>query len=216
MNRTTATNARGKIMNGDPAMPGRIDELAEAYALRLRRGERPTLDEYVAQYPELESSIREVFPAIEMVEGLAPVVDDRADPGREVPPDRLGDYRIIREVGRGGMGIVYEAEQESLRRRVALKVFPSAHATSRQNHLQRFYREAQSAAGLHHTNIVPVFEVGHRDGTHFYAMQFIHGQDLSEVFDELKRLRRSESRQWEPELDSPLAVSIATRLFEQS
>src|SRR5258708_6612493 len=90
----------------------------------------------------------------------------------------LGDYRIVREVGRGGMGVVYEAEQISLGRRVALKVLPFA-ATMDPRQLQRFHNEARAAAGLHHTNIVPVHAVGCERGVHFYAMQFIEGQTLA-------------------------------------
>src|SRR5260370_4317384 len=89
-------------------------------------------------------------------------------------PERLGEYRILREVGRGGMGVVYEAEQESLGRHVALKVLPSS-ARMNPTYLERFRREAKAAAQLHHTNIVPVFGVGAAEGMHFYAMQFIRG-----------------------------------------
>jgi eukaryotic-like serine/threonine-protein kinase len=101
---------------------------------------------------------------------------------------RLGDYRILREIGRGGMGVVYEAEQVSLGRRVALKVLPG-HVAGDGKALERFRREAKAAAGLHHTNIVPVFEVGQDGATAYYAMQFIQGQGLDEVIDELVRLR---------------------------
>ena len=101
---------------------------------------------------------------------------------------RLGDYRILREIGRGGMGVVYEAEQVSLGRRVALKVLPGQVAGDRKA-LERFRREAQAAARLHHTNIVPVFEVGQDGEVAFYAMQFIQGQGLDQVIDELARLR---------------------------
>jgi serine/threonine-protein kinase len=104
-------------------------------------------------------------------------------------PEQLGDFRVLREVGRGGMGIVFEAEQESLGRHVALKVLPS-HALLNPRHLQRFLREAKSAARLHHTNIVPVFGVGEVDGLHYYVMQFIAGSGLHEVVDELKRLKK--------------------------
>src|SRR5262249_61756535 len=98
----------------------------------------------------------------------------------------VGDYRILREVGRGGMGVVYEAEQESLGRRVALKLLPP-HALLDARHVARFEREARAAARLHHTNIVPVFGVGHHEGAHFYVMQFIQGQGLDEVISELRR-----------------------------
>src|SRR5262249_23401935 len=102
--------------------------------------------------------------------------------------ERLGDYRILREIGRGGMGIVFEAEQESLGRHVALKVLP-AHALLNPRHLQRFLREARAAAKLHHTNFVPVFGVGEGEGLHYYVMQVIAGSGLHEVIDELNRLR---------------------------
>ncbi len=101
---------------------------------------------------------------------------------------RLGDYRILREVGRGGMGVVYEAEQESLGRHVALKVLP-AHALLEPQRLRRFQREAKAAARLHHTNIVPVFGVGEADGLHYYVMQFIQGLGLDQVLAELRKLR---------------------------
>ena len=97
----------------------------------------------------------------------------------------LWDFRLLREVGRGGMGIVYEAEQISLGRRVALKVLPFA-ATMDPKQLQRFKNEAQAAAHLHHTNIVPVFGVGCERGVHYYAMQFIEGQTLAHVIADLR------------------------------
>src|SRR6185436_9688345 len=93
---------------------------------------------------------------------------------------RVGDYRILREVGRGGMGVVYEAEQISLRRRVALKVLPFA-ATMDPRRLQRFRNEAVAAASLHHEHIVPVHAVGCERGTHYYAMQFVDGRTLAQV-----------------------------------
>ncbi|HZV04488.1 MAG TPA: tetratricopeptide repeat protein, partial [Gemmataceae bacterium] len=103
--------------------------------------------------------------------------------------ERLGDFRILREVGRGGMGVVYEAEQLSLGRRVALKVLPFA-ATMDPRHLQRFHNEARAAAALHHTNIVPVYSVGSEHGIHYYAMQFIEGRTLSDIIAELRGLSR--------------------------
>jgi eukaryotic-like serine/threonine-protein kinase len=101
---------------------------------------------------------------------------------------RLGDYLVPREIGRDGMGVVYEAEQVSLGRRVALKVLPH-HVAHDTKALERFRREAKSAARLHHTNIVPVFEVGQDGETAYYAMQFIQGQGLDQIIDELGRLR---------------------------
>src|SRR5207253_7951816 len=105
-------------------------------------------------------------------------------PAAEPPvPKRLGDYRILRLVGRGGMGVVYEAEQQALSRHVALKVLP-APAAADPTLLKRFRREAKAAARLHHTNIVPVHDTGECDGIHYYAMQYIQGQGLDEVLKE--------------------------------
>src|SRR5262245_53051731 len=139
-------------------------ELAEEFLERYRHGERPPLQEYVDRRPDLEGEIREVFPAMAMMEKIAiadgslerPTARGRGEP---LALQQIGDYRIIREVGRGGMGIVFEAEQISLGRHVALKVLPrSALPDNRQK--RRFEREAKAAAKLHHTNIVPVFGVG--------------------------------------------------------
>src|SRR5262249_22125234 len=98
----------------------------------------------------------------------------------------LGDFRLVREIGRGGMGVVYEAEQVSLNRPVALKVLPFAAALDARQ-LQRFKHEAQSAALLHHTNIVPIYAVGCERGVHCYAMQLIDGQSLADVIAALRR-----------------------------
>jgi serine/threonine protein kinase len=99
----------------------------------------------------------------------------------------VGDFRIIREIGRGGMGVVYEAEQQSLARLVALKVLPKRLLSSK-TQTERFIREAKAAASLHHTNIVPVFGNGEHDGIHYYAMQFIDGVGLDVVLVELRNL----------------------------
>src|SRR5438874_13404291 len=105
----------------------------------------------------------------------------------------LGDFRLVCEIGRGGMGVVYEAEQVALGRQVALKVLPTE-AAADPSCLQRFVCEARAAARLHHTNIVPVYDVGTSGGTHYYAMQFIQGQALDEVLVELRRLRGQPGR----------------------
>src|SRR5262245_40571204 len=155
----------------------RLDELAEEFVQRHQRGERPSLSEYTDRYPELADEIREVFPALALMQDVRPQLGAATGPyeaGRSGAStlERLGDYRILREVGRGGMGIVYEAEQESLGRHVALKVLP-AHTLLDPQRLHRFQREARAAARLHHTNIVPVYGVGEQDGLHYYVMQFI-------------------------------------------
>ena len=147
-------------MSTPPSQSGLVLELAEEFLARYRRGERPALQEYVERHPELAAAIREVFPAVALMENIALSDEAVVDRTPQVPAlQQLGDYRIVREIGRGGMGIVYEAEQLSLGRHVALKLLPQAvriEAGTR----RRFEREARSAARLHHTNIVPVFGVG--------------------------------------------------------
>ena len=175
---------------------GLVVELAEEFVERYRKGERPSLKEYIDRHPTLADEIREVFPAMAMMENIA-LADgslagdsDGEVPRAQSPPlEQLGDYRILREVGRGGMGVVYEAEQLALGRHVALKILPEPIARD-PGGLERFRREARAAARLHHTNIVPVHEVGQDGGVVFYAMQFIQGQPLHVVLDELKALRQ--------------------------
>ena len=104
-------------------------------------------------------------------------------------PEQLGDYRILRYLGEGGMGVVYEAVRESLRSHVALKVMHPQYR-NRTNYLRRFHTEARSAARLHHTNIVSVFDYGEHDGICYYAMQYIAGQSLDKVLDDIRQLRR--------------------------
>jgi WD40 repeat protein/serine/threonine protein kinase len=183
--------------NTSSADYGRFEELAEEFAARFRRGERPGLQEYIDRCPDLADEIRELFPALVEVERVKE--DQPAPPGaREVVAalpslGQVGDYQVLREVGRGGMGVVYEAEQVSLGRRVALKVLPRNVASDLKT-LARFRREARSAAQLHHTNIVPVFEVGRDGEVSYYAMQFIQGQGLDAVIDELLRLNEHAHR----------------------
>jgi serine/threonine protein kinase len=167
-----------------------IDQLAEEFAARYRRGERPSLQEYLDRYPELAEDIRELLPALVEMEQAK---EDRREPAAAPPLRRVGDYQLLREVGRGGMGVVYEAEQVSLGRRVALKVLP-LHAGGDGKAPERFRREARAAAKLHHTNIVPVHEVGQDGDVCYYAMQFIQGQSLDQILQELRRLREQAPR----------------------
>jgi len=186
----------------DARLDALLKELVEEYLVRLRRGERPSIAEYARRHPELAEQINEMFPTLGLVELFKPdsgeVTDlPSSDPAvtcTGLPLKQLGDFRILREVGRGGMGVVYEAEQETLGRHVALKVLPW-HVALDDTTLERFRREARAAARLHHTNIVPVFEVGQEGDICFYAMQFIQGQGLDLVIEELRRLRDESGRE---------------------
>jgi WD40 repeat protein/serine/threonine protein kinase/tetratricopeptide (TPR) repeat protein len=163
-----------------------LNRLADEFAARYRNGERPALQDYVDRHPELADDIRELFPALVEMEQVK--ADRPADEPAALPPlERLGDYRLVREIGRGGMGVVYEAEQVSLGRRVALKVLPRQLLVD-EPQKRRFEREARAAARLHHTNIVPVFGVGEHEGMPYYVMQLVQGLGLDAVLDELKRL----------------------------
>ncbi len=112
-------------------------------------------------------------------------------------PEKLGDFRILREIGRGGMGVVYEAEQVSLGRRVAVKVLPPSFARDREA-VQRFLTEAKAAARLQHRNVVPVYAVGEEGGLNYYAMEFVRGRTLADIADDLRKkpdpLRQTTSR----------------------
>jgi tetratricopeptide (TPR) repeat protein/tRNA A-37 threonylcarbamoyl transferase component Bud32 len=160
-----------------------VEALAAEFMERQRRGQRPNVEEYTAAHPELAEQIRGLFPTIAALEDWkhdhTPL---RPRPGLAALGNltHLGDYRLIREIGRGGMGIVYEAEQQSLGRRVAVKVLPQG-PLLQEKQRQRFEREAKTAARLHHTNIVPVFGVGEQDGVCYYVMQLIPGVSLDRV-----------------------------------
>ncbi len=174
-----------------------LDVLSEAFLAAVRRGEPITPEGFAAQHPEGGAELRDLCETLLMLEGAKRDRETSATGGRRLrlpQLERLGEYRIVREVGRGGMGVVFEAVQESLDRRVALKVMPQASLLSG-NQLERFRREAQTAARLHHTHIVPVFDSGEADGLHFYAMQFIDGQGLDAVVKGLRKEPESHGSQ---------------------
>jgi serine/threonine protein kinase len=192
-----------------------IDQLADSFVARLRAGERPSVEEYAQRHPELADGIRELLPALAMLEQRVPVPGgdrgQREERLRDRAPAEIGDYRIIREIGRGGMGIVYEAIQQSLGRHVALKVL-AAPALLNPSHLHRFQLEARAAARLHHTHIVPVFGVGDHNGLHYYAMQFIQGQSLDMVIQAVRQLRGIAEWERTTQLDNADTVAAAKSL----
>jgi eukaryotic-like serine/threonine-protein kinase len=171
-----------------------IDDLADAFLERYRRGERPSLSEFTAKHPDLAERIRAVFPALVVLEQIG--AEKSQGPGLDVgpigsgapEPRRLGEFVLLRRIGAGGMGIVYEAEHESLKSRMALKVMHPRFRADR-DYVRRFQTEARSAAKLHHTNIVPVFDYGQQDGVFYYAMQYIAGVGLDRVLEDVRRLR---------------------------
>jgi WD40 repeat protein/serine/threonine protein kinase len=170
----------------------RLAELIDELTARLQAGEPLDLEACRREHPEHAERLDLLLPALRMLAEASAARPQGANAGLAGDAagaprlGELGDFRLVREVGRGGMGVVYEAEQISLNRRVALKVLPFA-STLDARQLQRFKNEAQAAAGLHHTNIVPVHATGCERGVHYYAMQFIDGQTLAALIHELRR-----------------------------
>ncbi|QDU09014.1 serine/threonine-protein kinase [Gimesia aquarii] len=158
-----------------------LEQIAEEFITQLRNGTSVTISEYVERYPDLANEIEDYFPAIIALEGGKHAGDSNGKVSLGASrPKKLGDFRIVQELGRGGMGVVYEAVQESLNRRVALKLLPRQ-LLLEEKQLKRFRREAELTASLHHTNIVPVYGVGENDGFHYYVMQLIEGIGLDEL-----------------------------------
>lgn len=178
-------------MEPEPLNP--VDVLVEQYATLLRQGVTTSIDDFVNRHPQYASELKKILIAVDMVERAAlqsSATETSGGPAsfREFEkdvPKRFGDFEIVRELGRGGMGIVYVAKQHSLKRNVALKVLPSSGPHAIKNR-QRFRREAESAAALHHTNIVPVFGIGEQEGILYYAMQLIDGVPLNLILDWLQ------------------------------
>ncbi len=208
--------------SSDSSRDALLEQLAEEFVERHRRGERPALSEYVNRHPDLAEEVRDLFPALVQIEKLKPASGDLTGdfvpstaPPDERIPERFGEYRILRQIGQGGMGIVYEAEQESLGRHVALKILPRQ-ALLKATHLERFQREAKAAGRLHHTNIVPVFGVGECNGTHYFAMQFIPGEGLDKVLSDLRRMRTTAGPEGGDEAAKPAEASVAHSLLTGS
>lgn len=179
----TTGNTSEPTANPLPREPETIDEVVEEFLAHLRDGDQPTVDEYASRFPDLADELADVLPTIAAMEQLG----SQEKAGRQMARlagaaqgtgvERLGDFRIIREIGRGGMGVVYEAEQESLGRHVAVKMMSADLAASTADR-DRFQREAEAAARLYHTNIVPVFGVGQHGELPYYVMQFVEGVGL--------------------------------------
>ncbi len=160
-----------------------LETLANQYAELLDQGHSIAPEDFVAGCPDQSTRLLELLKSIRWIQlaardldsqSLKPAIDQLP---ASVPEECavLGDFRLLREVGRGGMGIVYEAEQISLARRVAVKILPPTSLLD-ERHIARFAMESQAAAQLRHPNIVPIFSVGQQNGVYFYSMQLIQGK----------------------------------------
>ena len=180
------------INDDESRVDDRVIRALESYLDSLRAGRAYSRAEFLAEHADISPELQRCFGGLEFVEAAVAGLPGvsvagcliNGEPGLS-PQTRLGDFEVLREIGRGGMGIVYEARQVSLGRRVALKVLPHA-AAGDPKQRQRFQIEAQAAAQLHHPHIVPVFGVGCDAGIHYYAMQYVDGQSLSTIIRDLR------------------------------
>lgn len=173
----------------------KLARVLDEYLVALERGEPVAIDELMSQHPDLATPLRLYGESLRMLCLAGGQLGARRPTGGSdtAGSRELGDFRLVREIGRGGMGVVYEAEQISLHRRVALKILPFA-AVMDQKQLARFANEARAAAQLNHTNIVPVYGVGSDRGVHYYSMQLIAGRPLDRLIAELAERNAAHGR----------------------
>jgi serine/threonine protein kinase/WD40 repeat protein len=192
----------------------RVGEAVEAYLAVAEGGRPPDIEEFAGRYGELKDDVKAALEGLELVHGLLGLgsaagsnggrglgLAHRIESGR-----RIAGYRVVRELGRGGMGTVYEAVHMGLDRPVALKVL-GTHAAPDSSARRRFLNEARTAAGLHHTHIVPVFDVGQVGGLCYYAMQRIEGSGLDRVLRHLRRTRPQIKGSSSAEITGPAAAT---------
>ena len=186
-------------MRNEPDYDGSGDEhllarVLDEYLTALEKGTPLDVETLAARHPTIAGEIRASAEILNSLHRLARPGDVPPAPERAVDTAnrrQLGDFLIGAELGRGGMGVVYEAHQVSLGRRVALKTLSFA-AVLDPKQIARFHNEAQAAAQLHHEHIVPVFAVGEERGVHYYAMQLIEGQSLDALIRALKQIREAD------------------------
>ena len=181
-------NRRSPDISSDQALSatggGDSIELAEAvekFIAALEGGHPPDRDDFVARYPDIAGELSRCLESLDFIHHASLEGGiKQGSPNNLTPAQSLGDFRLLEEIGRGGMGVVYRAEQISLDRKVAVKVLPFA-ALLDPRQLERFRNEARAAAMLKHPGIVGVHSVGVERGVHFYAMELIEGQSLADV-----------------------------------
>ena len=184
LNHASVSESAADLGGFDPLLM----ELVEEATKRILGGEAVDVDKIAEDHPEWADALRSLLPAMRGLAEFAEDSDDLSEAGQDEEGRTVfGNFRILREIGRGGMGVVYEAEQIALKRRVALKILPQASAMDPRS-LQRFELEAQVAGWLQHSRIVPVYDVGRVRGVPYYAMQFIEGGSLADLIGELRHL----------------------------
>ncbi|QDU78430.1 Serine/threonine-protein kinase PrkC [Polystyrenella longa] len=185
----------------EPQTRDLLEILLTQYLEELRKGTLPAIDVYVKRYPHLAEEINEVFPIAASMEQWKSTKDmdvAQREQQRPIKIEKIGPYQIVREIGRGGMGVVFEAVNEQSGHRVALKLLLTGFAHAKKWR-ERFQTEARLAARLQHTNIVSVLDFGESDGSCYYAMQLVEGMSLHWL---IKRLRE------------PMGLVTATEIME--
>ena len=178
----------------DSASEQLLDSIVDEFTSQIRAGLNPQVIDFQERYPQLHCQLEELLGSVKAIESLKSTAAGKAgssasfDRTQFPMPETIGEYQVLSELGRGGMGVVYLGKHQTLGREVAIKVLPPSLAAS-EDRVDRFQSEAQAAARLHHTNIVGVFGVGQNDSFHYYVMDFVAGRGLDEFIRERKKKR---------------------------
>lgn len=170
-----------------------LEVLLSQFADEVRGGAMPSIEDYAQRYPHLASDIRDLFPlvfSLERWKNDKEVECLRRNVPEEFDVKSFGEYQVTRELGRGGMGVVFHAVHRRSRRPVAVKLLPWRYAADMARWRERFHREATTLATLRHKNIVQVFSFGQHEGYYYYVMQYIDGVGLDQIIDRLRKSSR--------------------------
>lgn len=165
------------------------------YMDQIRQGKTVAIDEFTRRYPALADQICELFPLVGNLERWKSEREIdclRRNVPKQFSFDRLGDYQLVRELGRGGMGVVFEAVHVTTRRSVAIKLLPWRFAADMPVWRDRLQREATTIAALQHPNIVQIYSFSEDQGYYYYVMQFVDGVGLDKIIQQLKLQRNSQ------------------------
>jgi hypothetical protein len=190
------SNPRSEIQPGTPA-PSELDEqlvrALDEYVSSIETGITPDRETFLRKYADIRCALESCLAGLDLVQGAVPKIQaavPAADSAAWDVPQSLGDFHLVREIGRGGMGVVYEAYQLSVGRRVAVKVLPFASLLD-PKHLTRFKTEVQAAGKIDHPHVVRVHSMAEVRGVHFYAMQYVEGESLADALDRACTARSS-------------------------
>ena len=201
---------------------GQFDAIIDEILQQERTGQNPRLEDFERRYPDHAADLREIFSTLLMAERM----DNELSRANQLKaqqqqdnfeyPRQIGDFELLHELGRGGMGVVFAARQISLNRMVAIKLL-ARHLATDAKFAERFAREARSAARLQHPHIVAVFSNGSEQGFSYYSMQLVEGKNLAEVLTGVKRLLEDDAHLASDHDDYPRRLlSTAASRFSNS